>query len=463
MSTFAVTNPNTGVVEETFPSLGKDEIPALIDRAHEAHLTWRETSVDERAAILRTFADIVDSRGEELADIIGHEMGKPKPQGVAETKKVAATARWFADNAKVHLEPTELPDAPVASRTYVRHDPLGVLLGIMPWNFPYNQIARFALPNIMVGNTILMKQASICPRSSRTFQEMLEEAGLPGGVYTNIYLNSSDAEEVLKDPRVKGFSLTGSEAAGASVAGIAAKYLKRSVLELGGNDPAVVLDTDDVGALARKLVGIRTSNAGQVCTSPKRMIVVDELYDDFVAAAEEAVDGVRVGDYDAPDTDMGPLSSEDARDEVVARIENAVEEGTAVLRTGGRVLDRPGFFMSPALLTDIDPESDLGREELFGPAVMVYRAADEEDALRLANQTEYGLMSSVWTRDEDRGRRFAERVEAGMCLVNAHQESGPEYPFGGIDRSGYGRENERWALGQFTNERLVRVHPHSAS
>lgn len=462
MSTFAVTNPNTGRVEETFDSVPAQEIPSIIEEADEAFRKWRSTPVEQRASILRSAADIFESRADELADIIGTEMGKPRKQGRAEVQKVAYTARWYADNAPGLLEPTELPDAQGADRTYVKHDPLGVLLGIMPWNFPYNQIARFAIPNLMVGNAVLMKQAAICPRSSQAFQEILEEAGLPRGVYTNLYLDSSDAEKVLEDFRVKGVSLTGSEAAGASVASIAAKHLKKSVLELGGNDPAVVLDTDDVAALAQKLVTLRTANAGQVCTSPKRLIVVQDLYDDFVSAAQEAVENVTVGAYDDPETDMGPLSSESARDEVVERIQQAVQDG-ATLHTGGEKLPRDGWFMSPALLTDIDLDSDLGCNELFGPAVMVFRAEDEADALRIANRTQYGLMASVWTQDTERGQRFAEQIEAGMTLVNTHMDSSPEFPFGGINNSGYGRENAGWALREFTNERLVRINQQNLS
>ncbi|WP_129660402.1 NAD-dependent succinate-semialdehyde dehydrogenase [Rothia halotolerans] len=457
MSTFAVTNPNTGQVEETFDSLTAEEIPGVIERADQAFRQWRDTPMQKRSEILSKAAEIFDSRAEELADIIGHEMGKPKQQGVNEAKKVAMTARWFAENAPGFLETTELPEAQGADSTYVKHEPLGVLLGIMPWNFPYNQVARFVLPNLMVGNAVMMKQAAICPKSSQTFQEILEEAGLPKGTYTNVYLNSSDAEEVLKDFRVKGVSLTGSEGAGASVAGIAAKYLKKSVLELGGNDPAVVLDTDDVEALAQKLVTLRTANAGQVCTSPKRFIVLEDVYDDFVAAAKRAVENVTVGEYDGEDTDMGPLSSEGARDEVVERIQQAAKDG-ATLHFGGEKLDRPGWFMSPALLTDIDEDSDLGCNELFGPAVMVFKAEDEDDAVRLANNTQYGLMASVWTTDAERGRRVADRIEAGMTFVNTHMDSSPEFPFGGINNSGYGRENAQWALKEFTNEKLYRVN-----
>lgn len=457
MSTFAVTNPNTGEVEKTFNSLPTEQIPGVIETADRAFHDWSSASVEDRAAVLSRAADIFESRAEELAHIIGREMGKPLKQGISEVKKVAYTARWYSKNAASFLEPTELPEAQGADRTYVKHDPLGALLGIMPWNFPYNQIARFTMPNLMVGNVIIMKQAAICPESSQKFQDILEEAGLPKGAYTNVYLNSSDAEEVLKDFRVKGVSLTGSETAGASVAGLAAKYLKKSVLELGGNDPAVVLDTDDVAALAQKLVTLRTANAGQVCTSPKRFIVLENLYDEFLDATKEAVEAVTVGAYDDPNTDMGPLSSEGARDEVVDRIQQAVSDG-ATLHTGGEKLDRDGWFMSPALLTDIDLDSDLGCNELFGPAVMVFKAQDEEYALRIANSTQYGLMASVWTTDVERGQRVAERINAGMTFVNTHMDSSPEFPFGGINNSGYGRENAQWALREFTNERLVRLN-----
>ncbi|WP_146340602.1 NAD-dependent succinate-semialdehyde dehydrogenase [Nesterenkonia sp. NBAIMH1] len=459
MSTFAVTNPNTGQTEQTFDSVPPEQIPSIIEDADRAYQQWRDTPVAKRAEVLRAAADIFDSRVDELAAIIGREMGKPHAQGVKEANKVAFTMRWYADNGPGFLEPTELPEALGAERTYVKHDPLGVLLGIMPWNFPYNQIARFAVPNLMVGNAVLMKQAAICPVSSQTFQEILEEAGLPRGVYTNMYLNSSDAEKVLEDPRVQGVSLTGSEAAGASVAGIAAKHLKKSVLELGGNDPAVVLDTDDVTAVAQKLVTLRLANAGQVCTSPKRIIVTEDLYDDFVAAAKEAVENSVVGPADDSSTDVGPLSSEGARDEVVERVQQAAKDG-ATLHTGGEKLDRDGWFMSPALLTDIDLDSDLGCNELFGPAVMVFKAEDEADALRIANSTQYGLMASVWTQDMDRGQKFAEQIEAGMTFVNTHMDSSPEFPFGGIKNSGYGRENAQWALREFTNERLVRLAAH---
>ncbi|WP_058120621.1 aldehyde dehydrogenase family protein [Actinobaculum massiliense] len=455
MSTYAVKNPNTGETEEIFETLARQEIPNVIGKAWDAYESWRQTPLEERAKVLEAFGDLLEENADELAHISGREMGKPLKDGRAEIATVVAHARWFARHSAQHLAPTEL-DVSDGVKTYVRHDPIGVLLGIMPWNFPYSQIARFALPQLMVGNAILMKQAGICPVSSAKFAELLQRAGLPEGVYQNIYLDTEDTEEVLQDFRVKGFSLTGSEAAGASVAAIAGKHLKRSLLELGGNDPMMVLDSSDVAKVAREAVRVRTFNAGQVCTSNKRIIVMDDIYDEFVAAAKEAIAQVRVGAFDE-DIDMGPLSSIEARDEVLARVERAVDDG-ATLHFGGKKLDRPGAYMSPALLTDVPEDQDIAVNELFGPVVVIYRAKDEDDALRLANSTEYGLQSSVWSEDLEKAEAFAARVVAGMTIVNLHRESGPEWPFGGVNRSGYGREEERWGLLAFTNEHAIRVH-----
>ncbi|MGO1857834.1 aldehyde dehydrogenase family protein [Ancrocorticia populi] len=456
MSNYAVHNPNTGEIEERFDSLRPEEVPAVIDRAHEGFLKWRETPMEERAAVLRRFAELVEEEADRLARIIGREMGKPLKDGLAETVTLAKHGWWFADHAPEILADTVI-DASDGVKTYVKHDPLGVILGIMPWNFPYNQIARFALPQLMVGNAILMKQASICPVSSAEFQKLLERAGLPEGVYTNIYLDSGDVEAVLTDFRVKGFSITGSEAAGSSVAAIAGANMKRSVLELGGNDPMVILDAADVPAMAEKAVRLRLFNAGQVCTSPKRIIVHADIYDEFVEAAADAIGRMKVGPFDGEDTDMGPVSSVEARDEVVERVAQAVRDG-ATLRFGGKPIDRPGAYMEPALLTDVGLEQDISCKELFGPVVVIYKADNDDDALRIANATEYGLQSSVWSQDMAKAEQFAHKVNAGMTLINAHRESSPEWPFGGINRSGYGREEAAWGLTLFTNEHAFRVH-----
>ncbi|AIE82491.1 aldehyde dehydrogenase family protein [Actinotignum schaalii] len=457
MTHYRVHNPNTGEVEERFPSLPAAAIPGVISASWEAFTSWRDTPMATRAALLHRFGELITERSAELADIIGREMGKPLRDGEAELAVVSQHAHWFADNAPRYLEPTQL-DAGDGIPTYVLHQPLGVLLGIMPWNFPYSQIARFALPQLMVGNTILMKQAEICPRSSAAFEALLREAGLPDGAYQNIYLDIADTEKVLADPRVKGVSLTGSEQAGSSVAGLAGKYTKRSLLELGGNDAMVVLDAADIATVARAAVRTRVFNAGQVCTSNKRIIVLDSVFEEFLAAARAEIASIVVGPYDDPATDMGPLSSIAARDEVVRRVASAVAAG-AHRHYGGYKIDRPGAFMTPALLTDIPTDHDIARNELFGPVVALYRAADEEAALGLANSTAYGLQSSVWSQDLEKAQRFAARLAAGMTIINKHRESAPTWPFGGINRSGYGREEGAWGLRAFTNEHAVRVHP----
>ncbi len=456
MTTYAVHNPSTGEVQEQFATLTKEQIPDLISQADEGFRAWSQTPMERRSEVLRNFADIAESEAERLADIVGREMGKPLKDGRSEISSLVSHARWYADHAAAILKPTVL-DTSDGVRTYVTHDPLGVLLGIMPWNFPFNQIARFALPQLMVGNAILMKQASICPVSSGEFQKLLERAGLPSGVYTNVYLDTGDVEDVLSDFRVKGFSLTGSETAGASVAAIAGKHMKRSVLELGGNDPMIVLDAADVTALAEKAVELRLFNSGQVCTSPKRIIVHRDIYEEFVAAAKDAIAKIKVGPYDEDGVDMGPLSSISARDEVVERVARAIDDG-ATLHFGGGKIDRPGAYMTPALVTDVALDQDISCTELFGPVVVVYRAESDEDALRIANASEQGLQSSVWSQDIEKAERMARQVQAGMTLINAHRDSGPEWPFGGINRSGYGREENEWGLKLFTNEHAFRIH-----
>ncbi|MDY6052322.1 MAG: NAD-dependent succinate-semialdehyde dehydrogenase [Rothia sp. (in: high G+C Gram-positive bacteria)] len=455
MSNYALTNTNTGEVEQTFESLPASEIPAVIETGHQAFLKWKDSSMEERISVLTSAAKLFEERKEELAEIIGREMGKPRGEALGEIQLVVDIFNWYATEGPKHLEDTPL-DAKGAEVNLVRHEPLGVLLGVMPWNFPYYQLARFAAPNLLVGNTMLMKQASICPVSSAAFEKLLIDAGLPEGAYQNLYLDTSDIELVLKDFRVKGVSLTGSERAGSSVAELAGKHLKKSMMELGGNDPAIVLaDVESVSKVAQTLANIRFLNAGQVCVSPKRVIVVEDIYDEFVAAAKTAVENVKVGDADAPDTQMGPLSSEAARDEAVARIEKAVAEG-ATLHAGGKKLDRPGWFMSPALLTDVDFDADLSCNELFGPALVVYKVKDEAAAIKFANASEYGLQASVWTSDLEHGLEVADQIVTGMTLVNEHLVTQADLPFGGINKSGYGRELTQWGLLEFTNEKLVR-------
>lgn len=455
MSTYALTNANTGEVEQTFDSIDPAEIPGIIDAADTAYKEWHKKPVSERAGVLTKAAAIFRERNAELAEIIGKEMGKPVNDAKGEIELVANIFEWYADHAAELLEDEKL-DAKGAPTNLVRHESMGVLIGVMPWNFPYYQLARFAAPNLLLGNTILMKQASICPVSSAKFEEILFDAGLVKHAYQNLYLNTEDVETILEDLRVKGASVTGSERAGTAVAMAAAKNVKKSVMELGGNDPAIVLDSvNDVAKVAKRLTFMRYANAGQVCASPKRVIVLESIYDEFVKASVEAAKKVKVGDASDTSTTMGPLSSESARDETVERIAQAVKDG-ATLHFGGEKLDRPGWFMSPAVLTDVAFDADLSCNELFGPAMVIYKVKSEEEAIKFANNSEYGLQASVWTDDVEHGFEVADQLVTGMAFVNEHITTQEDLPFGGVNKSGYGRELTQWGFYEFSNEKLIR-------
>lgn len=455
MSAYQVNNPSTGEVEKRYPSLDGNEIERVIAQAQAAYIALNKQTLAERAAVLKKAGDLYDERAEELAHIIGREMGKPLKGAMFEIGLVADIYRWYAEKG-----PDLLQNEPVplhgADKSFVEHRPLGVLLGVMPWNFPYYQVARFAAPNLLLGNTILLKHARICPESSMACEQILRDAGLLPHAFQALFVNVSDIDGIIADKRVKGVSLTGSEGAGAAVASQAAKYFKKSVLELGGNDPMVVLDSHDVSAIAKTAVQGRLNNSGQVCTSNKRIIVLESFYDEFVQHAVAWTKKVKVGAYDDPETEMGPLSSIDARDEVVARIKKAVEEG-ATLHYGGEKIDRAGAFMTPAVLTDIPRGSDLACNELFGPALMIYKAKDDAHAIEIANEGDYGLSASVWASDVERATKVANQLSAGMICVNEFWITQPDLPFGGIDRSGYGRELGKWGLFEFSNICLRRV------
>jgi len=351
----------------------------------------------------------------------------------------------------------ELP-AEGSLRTFVRKDPLGVVVGIMPWNYPYYQVARWAAPNLLVGNALVLKHASICPLSSQACEDILVEAGLPEGVFQNIYAAGSQMDAFIADKRVAAVSLTGSEDAGAAVAKTAGEHYKKSLLELGGNDPFVVLDDHNLDQVLRRYVGARMSNAGQSCTAPKRLIVLDEFYDRALEYLTDKIGGLTVGPWDDESAKVGPLSSISARDEIVERIEDAAQNGDATVVVGGRALDRDGAYMEPALLTDVDPRADIGRNEIFGPVALLYRAADVEEAVAIANDTDYGLGSYVYSADLDLARDVASRMEAGMTWINEAGGGAPGQPFGGIGRSGYGRELGQWGVDEFANEHLFRVN-----
>lgn len=448
-------NPATGVVEKEYNSATDADVTRAIERADAAFGTWRTTDASERASVLAKVADIYDERADELARVIGAEMGKPLAQAQGEVALASSIFRWYAEHGEELLVEEQLNIGDDA-KSLVVTDPIGVLMGVMPWNFPHYQVARFVAPNLMLGNTILLKHASICARTAELIEEILHAAGVPQDAYINLFVSNEQITSIIEDPRVRGVSLTGSEGAGKAVAETASQNLKKSVLELGGSDALIVLDDVDVAETAKAVATARMSNAGQACNSPKRIFVPSTMFDDFVNGVVATVEGMKVGNPDDEGTDMGPLSSVEARDDAIAQVERAVEQG-ATLRTGGTALEQDGAWMAPAVLTGVTREMDAFKEEIFGPVAVVYSYDSIDEAVELANDSSFGLSGSVWGKDTDKAEQIARRLEVGMAYVNEHGTTKAGLPFGGVRRSGYGRELGRWGFGEFANTKLVRV------
>lgn len=447
-------DPSTGQTDREYDQT--DDVDGILTTLTEGFSSWRATDISERARILVAIADAFDEHTDELAKAITTEMGKLPAQARGEVQLAASIYRWYGEHGPAHLEPETL-DVPGARLNRVTTEPIGPLVGVMPWNYPYYQVARFAAPNLLLGNTVVIKHASICARSSAAIEKVQRAAGLPDNVYINAYVSTDTVAELIADPRTKGVSLTGSEGAGAAVAKVAAEHLKPSVLELGGSDALIVLDTDDLDALVDEVGKARLSNCGQACNSPKRMFVPEQIKDEFVGKLRDLYEGLTVGPASDESSELGPLSSEGARDGVVEQVERAAEQG-AKLVTGGRAIDRPGAFMEPTILTGITDEMDAYREEIFGPVAMVYGYDSVDEAVRIANDVPFGLSGSVWGTDTERASEVAERLDVGMAYVNEHGTTRAGLPFGGVKRSGYGRELGRWGLKEFANVRLQRVH-----
>ncbi|WP_306232045.1 aldehyde dehydrogenase family protein [Agrococcus beijingensis] len=453
MSEYRVTDPYTGRVVEEFPTATDDEIRAAIERAHAAYEPWRTTPLAERATILTKAAEAFTARSRELAEIIRTEMGKPLAQGVAEAEFSAEIIQYFADNAEEFLA-----DEVLANRcgvdARIRKSASGVILGIMPWNFPYYQVARFAFPNLMLGNTVLLKHAPQCPRSATVIAEILAEAGLPAGAYENIFAtNEQIAEIVIPDRRVLGVSLTGSERAGAAVAEVAGRHLKKVVLELGGSDPFIVLSADDMDAVVQNALETRMENSGQSCNASKRFIVLDEHYEAFSQKLGEAIAALEVGEADDEDALVGPLSSQAAADRLREQTAAAVAEGAQVL--AGAVGEPGDTRVRPALLGGVTAEMQAYREELFGPVGTVYRAKDVDDAVRIANDTPFGLGARLFCSDPELALAVADRLDSGMVAINGAGAEDYDMPFGGTKRSGFGRELGPHGMEEFMNKKLV--------
>ncbi len=453
MSMYAVVNPATGEKLEEYPEISDDELDAAIARAWEAREALSSLSVAERAEKVKRLGELHLERRETLAAIAVKEMGKPMEQALGEVDFCGDIYAYYAGRAADFLkdEPIELLAG--EGTAVIRRSPMGPLLGIMPWNFPYYQVARFAGPNLIVGNPILLKPAPQCPESAQAIQEMYDDVGLPEGAYQTILATHEQiADKVIPDPRVRGVSVTGSERAGAAVAEVAGRNLKKVVLEMGGSDPFIVLATQNLDEVVDAAVEARLDNTGQSCNAAKRFIVVDELYDDFLAKLTEKMKEVEPGDP-TQDSPMGPLSSSTAAERLQDQIDRAKAQGAEAVLEG----DRNGNFIGSTVLTGISPESDAYREEFFGPVASVYRVSSEKEAIRVANDTPFGLGSYVFTTDPEQADRVANEIEAGMVFVNGVLLDGAELPFGGVKRSGFGRELGPYGMDEFVNKKLVRV------
>lgn len=453
MAKYRVQNPATGEIVESFESATDAEIEQALAQADGAYREWRERSVQERAAAVKRVAEIFGERREELARLIAVEMGKSIAESLDEVEFARSIIEYYAVHGPSLITDREIPST-IPGKAVIEQLPVGALLGVMPWNFPYYQVARFAAPNLVLGNTIILKHADICARSALTIQEIMEEAGVPVGGYQNVFASHDQIATMIADPRVQGVSLTGSERAGAIIGEQAGRHLKKAVLELGGIDPMVVLDSDDVAGVAKAAWDFRVYNGGQVCNSNKRLIVMDEIYDEFVAELRRLATGLEPGDQlDLGEGQYAPMSSRAAAETVHAQVQRAVAEG-ATLEAGGVLSDGPGAYYSPAVLTGVPRDSSSYREEIFGPVATVYRVFSDEEALELANDCDLGLGGSVFSTDEARAARLASRLEVGMTHVNTIAAEAAELPFGGVKRSGFGREMGPIGIGEFSNRRL---------
>ncbi len=451
---YQVTDPATGEVAEAFPFATDAEVEQALAAATEAFTAWRQRPIEERAAIVKRVGELFEERASELAAIITKEMGKRPAQAVGEAEFCTAIFGYYADNGPELLADKPLPGYESARVEYL---PVGPVLGIMPWNYPYYQVARFAAPNLIVGNTVILKHAENCPTSALAIAAIMKDAGVPDGVYVNIFATHEQVAAMIADPRLRGVSLTGSERAGTAVAATAGRNLKKVVLELGGSDPYIILDTQDVDAAAETAWSTRMENVGQACNSNKRMIVMDDVYDDFVAAlVKRAAAMTPRQPGDDSDGAYSPMVSRKAAENLLAQVQDAVSKG-ATLHVGGQLGDGDGAYFAPAVLTGVTPEMRAYKEELFGPVAVVYKVSSDEEAVKLANAVDFGLGGAVWSTDEGRAAQVAGQLEVDMANVNTPAGEGADLPFGGTKRSGFGRELGPLGIDEFVNKRLFYI------
>jgi succinate-semialdehyde dehydrogenase/glutarate-semialdehyde dehydrogenase len=452
----ATINPTTGKTEQEFAAHDAAEVDRRIGQAVSAKAALRETTYGQRGEWMHASADILEKEADETAKMLTIEMGKPLAQAKAEVLKCARNLRFYAEHAEQFLtdEPLADPTAVAASQAYTRYEPLGVVLAVMPWNYPLWQVIRFAAPALMAGNTGLLKHASNVPRSALYLDTLFERGGFPVGSFRALLIGSREVRAVLEDPRVKAVTLTGSEPAGRSVASIAGEQIKKSVMELGGSDPFVVMPSADLEAAATTAVRARISNNGQSCIAAKRFLVHTDIYDAFAKLFAEKMSALVVGDPLDEKTDVGPIATESGRSDLAELVDDAIAKGAKVL-AGGGALDGPGWFYQPTVLADLTADMRIILEETFGPVASLYRVASREEAVSIANQTTFGLSSAVWTRDRDEEAYFISELDAGAVFINGMTVSYPELPFGGIKASGFGRELAAIGIREFCNLKTV--------
>jgi len=457
----ATINPATGELVKDFDPLTDEQLEDKLGRAARAFREYRLTGADERAGWLRAAAGVLDEDGDHIAEVMTLEMGKTLVAAKAEAAKCAKALRYFADHGPEYLAETPADAGAVgADRAFVAYQPIGVVLAIMPWNFPLWQAMRFAAPALMAGNVGLLKHASNVPQTALYMEELFRKAGFPADVFQTLLIGSSEVEKVIRDPRVAAATLTGSGPAGQSVAAIAGDALKKTVLELGGSDPYVVMPSADLDKAAEVAVTARCQNNGQSCIAAKRFIVHEDVADEFERLFAEKLAALPVGDPMDEQTKVGPLATEAGRADVEELVQDAVDKGARVV-TGGKRPDRPGWFYPPTLVADLTPQMRMFREEVFGPVAGLFRVPDLDAAIELANDSDFGLGSNIWTDDPGEQERFVRDVEAGMVFVNGMTTSYPELPFGGVKTSGYGRELTELGMREFMNIKSVWVGANS--
>lgn len=445
-------NPANGKIVQTFEQYSSKQVSEIIDLTHEAFMNWRSVEFAAKKVLMKKAAAILREKKNEFGKTLTLEMGKPINQAIAEVEKCALVCDYYAENAERIL--SEEIVSTDASESYVRFDPLGIVLAIMPWNFPFWQVFRFAAPALMAGNVCLLKHASNVPMSALAIEEIFIQAGFPKNIFRTLLIGSSSVEEVINHPKIKAVTLTGSEPAGKKVAESCGKVLKKTVLELGGSDPFIVLEDADIDVSVKTAITARLINNGQSCIAAKRFIVVENIYDEFEKKFVEQMKKVKVGDPMNPETELGPMAREDLLFELDEQVRKSVIKGAQIL-CGGKRINREGFYYEPTILANVLPGSLAYDEEIFGPVASLIKAKDEADAIRIANDSPFGLGASLWTSNREKAKQLAASIESGAVFINGMVKSDPRLPFGGIKNSGYGRELSHYGIKEFVNIKTV--------